>query len=346
MTQVDDGITISHGDINRSDAAPLGNGTKPAKAPGPGLDVEGQGGATEAIVPLNSLKRSMRRASGPRTELGKQRTSLNATRHGIFSRVSVLKGESRARYESLLKGLRESLQPVGKLEEILVEKLATILWRHRRLVMAEAAEIRNGTEFFVWDERNQQQQEAEEIASSSMLDYEGGLIRKIQSPHVLERCLELLAELRQGIEKGGFAPERDTAILRKIYGDRGKGHLRETLYDDYAIWVGTSRVSEEEREREGYATPEQCKRIVLKLIDAEVRFLKRYRKAGAAIEVDRTSLEMLRRSIPESPSLDRLLRYEASLERAFDRTLSQLERLQRMRLGQPVLPPVRVEVSG
>ncbi len=35
----------------------------------------------------------------------------------------------------------------------------------------------------------------------------------------------------------------------------------------------------------------------------------------------------------------------ASLERAFDHTLSQLERLQRMRLGQPVLPPVKVELS-
>jgi hypothetical protein len=45
--------------------------------------------------------------------------------------------------------------------------------------------------------------------------------------------------------------------------------------------------------------------------------------------------------------LDRLLRYEASLDRSFDRTLSQLERLQRMRLGQPVpvLPKVEVHHS-
>ncbi len=43
--------------------------------------------------------------------------------------------------------------------------------------------------------------------------------------------------------------------------------------------------------------------------------------------------------------LDRLLRYEASLDRAFDRTLNQLERLQRMRRGQAVPPLVRVELS-
>ncbi len=44
-----------------------------------------------------------------------------------------------------------------------------------------------------------------------------------------------------------------------------------------------------------------------------------------------------------SPEL--LLRYEASLERAIDRTLSQLERLQRMRLGLAVPPPFRVELA-
>ncbi|MFY9584304.1 MAG: hypothetical protein WAR21_07430 [Candidatus Acidiferrales bacterium] len=50
---------------------------------------------------------------------------------------------------------------------------------------------------------------------------------------------------------------------------------------------------------------------------------------------------MIRREL--SPEL--LLRYETSLERQFDRILTQLERLQRMRLGQPVPPPVKVELS-
>jgi hypothetical protein len=40
-----------------------------------------------------------------------------------------------------------------------------------------------------------------------------------------------------------------------------------------------------------------------------------------------------------------LLRYGASLERSFDRTLNQLERAQRMRLGQPVPPPLNVNIS-
>src|SRR5262249_23182773 len=40
-----------------------------------------------------------------------------------------------------------------------------------------------------------------------------------------------------------------------------------------------------------------------------------------------------------------LVRYEGTLERQFDRTLSQLERVQRARLGQFVPPPLKVELS-
>ena len=34
----------------------------------------------------------------------------------------------------------------------------------------------------------------------------------------LKRCLELLSELRQGIETTGFQQECDTAVLQKLYG--------------------------------------------------------------------------------------------------------------------------------
>jgi len=76
------------------------------------------------------LAGSPSRSTGPRTERGKQRSRHNALKHGIFSEAAVLKSESHAEFQSLLKGLRECLQPQGTLEEVLVEKLATILWRH------------------------------------------------------------------------------------------------------------------------------------------------------------------------------------------------------------------------
>ena len=47
-----------------------------------------------------------------------------------------------------------------------------------------------------------------------------------------------------------------------------------------------------------------------------------------------------------APMSDALIRYETTLDRAIDRVLTQLERYQRMRLGQPVLPPINLNVSS
>ncbi len=72
-------------------------------------------------------------------------------------------------YDELLAGLRETLQPEGTLEELLVEKLATTVWRQRRLLLAESAEIRKNTEFVESDQRDQEREAAERLWSMSGL---------------------------------------------------------------------------------------------------------------------------------------------------------------------------------
>jgi len=84
---------------------------------------------------------------GPRTELGKQRASRNAIKFGMFSKVILLKGESRTEYNRLLARLWEAWQPQGAHEELEVEKMATTTWRQRRGFLAEGAEIRKSIEF-------------------------------------------------------------------------------------------------------------------------------------------------------------------------------------------------------
>jgi len=50
-------------------------------------------------------------------------------------------------------------------------------------------------------------------------------------------------------------------------------------------------------------------------------------------------------TIPDEKELDRPLRYEARLEGFFERTLQQLERLQRTRRNEPLPPTVKVDVA-
>src|ERR671933_2078066 len=68
----------------------------------------------------------------------------NALRHGVLSRYTVLPWESEAEYHELLNALVQEHQPHGPTEEHLVEELAGILWRKRRLRLAEAAAHRRG----------------------------------------------------------------------------------------------------------------------------------------------------------------------------------------------------------
>ncbi len=50
-------------------------------------------------------------------------------------------------------------------------------------------------------------------------------------------------------------------------------------------------------------------------------------------------------SIPSKLELDRLLRYEGAIERQLYKALNQLERIQRLRAGDSIPPPVEVDVN-
>jgi hypothetical protein len=86
-------------------------------------------------------KAIVRSAGGPRTSNGKKRSRLNALKHGFFSKALLLEGESRKEFNYLLNKLFNDLQPVGMLEGVLVDKLAAVLWRHRRLLIAEGQQF-------------------------------------------------------------------------------------------------------------------------------------------------------------------------------------------------------------
>jgi hypothetical protein len=166
-----------------------------------------------------SLMTCGNRSSGPKTDRGKQRTKLNATKHGIFSRHIVVEGENRLEFESLLQSLLNCFQPQSIVEDFFVEKLAHDFWRYRRFTQVEQSECEQSARFVEWDKENQQIAEAEKICSSRLeVQVEGGLILHISNPEILDRCLNLLIELRERIQERGFQEEDDSRILENIYG--------------------------------------------------------------------------------------------------------------------------------
>src|SRR6476620_10494166 len=71
-------------------------------------------------------------------------TRFNALRHGVLSRYTVLPWESADEYRAVVEALVAEHGPQGPTEEHLVEEVAGILWRKRRLRLAEAAAHRRG----------------------------------------------------------------------------------------------------------------------------------------------------------------------------------------------------------
>jgi hypothetical protein len=280
---------------------------------------------------------------GPRTALGKNRSKYNARTHGIFSKVVVLDGESQAEFDAQLAGLCESFRPVGAFEDGLVEILAVTRWRQRRLLVAEAAEIEAGRTFIEWDEMERQMFELVDVPESR---HSSGLVRKIGNVNVLDTFLIRLGSMRLKIESDGLNFERDRAVLAQLYGRLGNAHWQEDLPALYQRYAATADVPEEIRKREQLLSPDQCKKYLLESLEEELEKLRNYKTERISVLSKRMKLESLRRSVPDSPRLDQLLRYGTTLERTFDRTLSQLERAQRMRLGQQLLPRIDVSLSS
>src|SRR6516164_3132005 len=75
---------------------------------------------------------------------GTKITRFNALKHGVLSRYTVLPWEDADEYQALVAALVAEHAPQGPTEEHLVEELAGILWRKRRLRLAEAAVHRRG----------------------------------------------------------------------------------------------------------------------------------------------------------------------------------------------------------
>jgi hypothetical protein len=78
-------------------------------------------------------------STGPRTAAGKQRSSLNAIRHGLTARTAVLASEDLAAYQRHCRQFIDEYQPANATETQLVQDLADTSWRLNRIPILEAA---------------------------------------------------------------------------------------------------------------------------------------------------------------------------------------------------------------
>jgi hypothetical protein len=258
--------------------------------------------------------------SFPPTETaGTEITRFNALRHGVLSRYTVLPWENADEYAALAAALAAEHAPEGPTEEHLVEEVAGILWRKRRLRLAEAAAHRRGLDRTLSSYRETVKVALVHLDADGQSEGVGNAIRATAA-HTAEDIREMREDetmTRRALDLlGSHRNDRYEAAL---------GALREDTRDWWADML--ARDPDELEEGEEPATADEAG--LRHFIEQEVlpwfenrkkeianRPLIREQAFGEALDPD---------------ELERLGRYEVHLDRKLERTLSMLLRLQDLR---------------
>jgi hypothetical protein len=84
---------------------------------------------------------------GVKTEAGKEVSKYNAIKHGLLSEKVVLPSEDHDSYEDLKTTLKEQMNPADQIEAVLVERIASNIWRLQRLMKIESRTMSSKDEF-------------------------------------------------------------------------------------------------------------------------------------------------------------------------------------------------------
>src|SRR5208282_3463553 len=227
-------------------------------------------------------------------------------------------GENSQEYERLLNDLCDEHQPIGRAEELEVERIALCWWKLRR-----ASRYENSVNHVA----------VRDVAVKE-------LARQEEYCQTLDKEEEaMILELRGALGEIEATGEVPQDLKQKVFATRPKFEALWPLFEKSAEEVLKAKLGES---RFAEITPlELSLDIALITILVAILFIEELRRFRTA-EV--WEIAHAQHAIPDRESLDRILRYETAIEKNLGRALDRLERLQRRRRGEPVLPPVSVRL--
>lgn len=246
-------------------------------------------------------------------------TRFNALRHGVLSRYTVLPWENADEYHTLVAALVGEHVPQGPTEEHLIEEVAGILWRKRRLRMAEAATQRRGLEAtldsyrktvkvaLVHLDATDQSERVVDAIRATAADTEADLRAMQDDEAMTRRALDLLGSRRNDAYDAALA------------------ELREDTRDWWANML--VRDPDDLEEGEEPVTPDEPG--LRRFLEGKVMAWFETRKkelANRPLIRDQAFGEAL-----DPDKLERLGRYEVHLDRKLERMLAMLLRLKDLR---------------
>ena len=250
---------------------------------------------------------------------GTEITRFNALQHGVLSRYTVLPWESADEYRAVVEALVAEHAPEGPTEEHLVEEIAGIMWRKRRLRLAEAAAHRRGLEGTLASYR-----ETVKVALVH-LDTTG------QSERVVDAIRATAADTDEDIadmEADEAMTRHALELLGSKRNDAYEAALAALREDTQAWWADTLAGDPDE-----LAAGEEP-------ATADVEGLRRFLEGEVLPWFENRNKELANRPLIREQAfgealdpdkLERLGRYEVHLDRKLERMLTMLLRLKELR---------------
>lgn len=236
---------------------------------------------------------------------------FNALKHGILSRYTVLSHESHADYESLVNSLMDEHLPAGATEQHLIEELASVIWRKRRVLQAEGATINQGLKVSA---RNAKSVIPTAAPFEMGLTGAGTDIRDL-----MDLKPEDVATSHQNARHDIDATNRASAILRKG-GERAYDKALRALMPDTREWW-QNYVDDEDYTADATGLAAFFNEHVIPVC---------YQQEKEARHHDAIVNQTIGEGL-QAYKLEKLSRYETHLDRKFERTLAMLIKLKDLR---------------
>jgi hypothetical protein len=131
-------------------------------------------------MPTSAAKRrsnqaNAKKSTGPTSLSGKQKVRYNSVTHGGYCKAPVLPWEEPAGFDQRVLGFKRCVQPVGDVENALVEQAALASLQHERAVRSDVARVTFNLHTARTNERNLKAAEADELGRRLFFDRRGPL---------------------------------------------------------------------------------------------------------------------------------------------------------------------------
>jgi len=364
MQQAAEGLGSAENSSEKTTYAPEGNPSVSAQSTG-SKTPHRKRSVSERKIEAN--RRNSLRSTGPRTARGKRTVARNALKHGLLAREVVITAgdgvESLEEFQTLLKGLWEEYEPVGIVEEYLVQTIATCLWRKARVIRAENGEIRKGLDTLAMDQTLRDLDKGNFDVTLSIMQESPFRDDKPADQKFSTRERYSALQVSQTDLRGhSIGLWYVSALLQTAKSEiASDGHISKRsakkIFWAFSLWdscLAFASMWASPLAANGETTPltdvgdkeaDNVGALLDKLIDSRLGMIKLLEEHAEEREKLAEDAEARRFSLPPAKATDKLLRYEAHPDRQLYRAMDQLERLQRQRRGENVPPPLNINLS-